>query len=197
VRLLVLYLRSRRAPAALACSVGVVAGLWVVSQAIDDPDATRTLGLLAVVAGTVATGSGLAGADIDLDRTAAIAWPPRRAGHVLGIGGVVLGIVAAASLTGHQLASAAQATRDAVGIGGLLALGAVALGANLAWVVPTTWTLLGVTVLPWHWQQSAEFTYQQVLTWMVQPPNTTPATSTALILGATGVLAYAILGPRR
>jgi hypothetical protein len=34
-----------------------------------------------------------------------------------------------------------------------------------------------------------------VLTWMVQPPDTTPATTTALILGASGVLVYAILVP--
>jgi hypothetical protein len=38
-------------------------------------------------------------------------------------------------------------------------------------------------------------TYRQVLTWMLQPADATPATVTALVLGATGVLAYAVLGP--
>jgi hypothetical protein len=31
----------------------------------------------------------------------------------------------------------------------------------------------------------------------VQPPDTTPATNAALILGANDILVYAILGPRR
>jgi hypothetical protein len=39
--------------------------------------------------------------------------------------------------------------------------------------------------------------YHQVLTWMVQSPDTTPATTTAMVLGASGVLVYAIFGPRR
>jgi hypothetical protein len=30
---------------------------------------------------------------------------------------------------------------------------------------------------------------------MLQPADATPATVTALVLGATGVLAYAVLGP--
>jgi hypothetical protein len=136
-------------------------------------------------------GSGLAGADIALDRTAAIAWPSRRAVHVIAAGVAVIGIVAATALTGDHLGSAAQITRDALGMIGLTALGAATLGADRAWIPPLTWTLLA-----WILLTMPSGTYQQVLTWMVQPPDTTPATITALILGATGVLAYAILGPR-
>src|SRR5262245_22899921 len=100
VRLLVLYLRSRRVPAALAAAVGSAAVLWWFAHATDDPRARATLALVAVVAGSAAAAAGLAGADVDLDRTAALAWPPRRAAHVIAAGAAVAGIVAAAALTG-------------------------------------------------------------------------------------------------
>jgi hypothetical protein len=190
MRLLVLYLRSRRAPAALATAVGGVAVLWSLSQATDNPAAHATLALLAAVAGTAAAGPGLAGADIDLDRTAAIAWPPRRAVHVI-TAAVVVGSIAATALTGDQMAPARRIVRDAVGMSGLTALGAATLGAGRAWVPSLAWTM--PTLL---WAPPGTALHQQVLAWMLQPAHTTPATVTALVLGAGGVLTYALLGPR-
>jgi hypothetical protein len=190
MRLLLLYLRSRQVPAALAAAAGGVAVLWWLGRATDD--AVRApLGLLAVAAGTAAAGAGLAGADIDLDRGAAFAWPPRRAAHVVAVGGAIIGIVAATALTGDQLAPARQVVRDVVGMSGLVALGAATLGASRAWVVPLTWTFLVLL-----WVPAAAATYQQVLTWMLQPAASAPAAITASVLGVSGVLAYAILGPR-
>jgi hypothetical protein len=191
MRLLLLYLRSRQVPAALAAAVGSVAVLWWLGQATDDPTAQATLALLAVAAGTAAAGAGLAGADVDLERTAAIAWPPRRAAHVIAVGGAIIGIVAASALTGDQLAPARQVVRDAVGMSGLVALGAATVGASRAWVVPLTWTLLVLL-----WVPAATATWQQPLAWMLQPAASAPAAITASMLGVTGVLAYAILGPR-
>jgi len=192
MRLLALYLRSRSAPLAAAAAVGSVAALWSIDRATDHR-AARVLALLAVVAATLAAGPGLAGADVDLDRTAAIPWPPRRAAHLVAAGAAVVGVVAATWLTGDQLAPAAQVARDAVGMTGLLALGAATLGASQAWVPPLSWTLLAWTVTALPWPSPA--TSRQVLTWMLQPTEATPATVTALVLGATGVLAYAVLGP--
>jgi hypothetical protein len=191
VRLLVLYLRSRRVPAALAVAVGGVAVLWSLSQAADNPAAVATAGLLAAVTGAAAAGPGLAGADIGLDRTAAIAWPPRRAAHVIVAAAAVVGIVAATALTGDQLAPAGRAVRDAVGMSGLVALGAAALGADRAWVPPLAWTMLALLAPP------ATAPYQQALTWMIQPAGTTSAAAVAVLLGVAGALAYAVFGPRR
>jgi hypothetical protein len=192
MRLLVLYLRSRRLPLAVAAAAGGVAAVWSIDR-VTDHRAAGLLALLAVVAATLAAGPGLAGADVDLDRTAAVPWPPRRAAHVVAAGAAVIGMVAATWLTGDQLAPAAQVTRDAVGMTGLLALGAATLGANQAWVPPLSWTLLSLTVMALPWPSPA--TSRQVLTWMLQPADATPATVTALLLGATGVLAYAVVGP--
>jgi hypothetical protein len=191
MRLLVLYLRSRNVPLAVAAALGSVAGLWSIDRATDHR-AAGVLALLAVVAATLAAGPGLAGADVDLDRTAAIPWPARRAAHVVAAGAAVIAIVAATGLTGEQLAPAAQVARDAIGMTGLIALGAATLGANHAWVPPLYWTLLAWTVMALPWPATS----RQVLTWMLQPADATPAIVTALVLGATGVLAYAVLGPR-
>jgi hypothetical protein len=46
------------------------------------------------------------------------------------------------------------------------------------------------------WLPAAASTWQQVLAWMLQPAASAPAAITASVLGVTGVLAYAILGPR-
>jgi hypothetical protein len=192
MRLLVLYLRSRRVPTALAAAVGGVAALWTLGQATDSQRAGALLGLLAVVAAIATAGPGLAGADIDLDRTAAIAWPPRRAAHVIAAGAVVIGLVAATGLAG-----AGQITRDAAGMSGLVALGAAALGAGRAWLPPLIWTLLAWTTRTMLWPAAGGATHQEVLTWMLQPARSTAALVTAVILGITGLGAYAILGPQR
>jgi hypothetical protein len=192
MRPLLLYLRSRNVPLAVAAAVGGVAVVWSIDRATGHRVA-GVLALLAVVAAALAAGPGLAGADIDLDRTAAIPWPPRRAAHVVAAAAAVIGMVTATWFTGDQLAPAAQVTRDAVGMTGLIALGAATLGANQAWIPPLSWTLLSWTVVALPWPLPA--TYRQVLTWMLQPADATPAIVTALVLGATGVLAYAVLGP--
>ncbi len=191
-----LHLRCRQVPTALVAAVGSLAVLWSLSQATDNPRVSASLGLLAVVAATAAAGSGLAGKDIDLDRTAAIAWVPRRAAHVIVIVAAVTGIVAATALTGDQLAPAAQITRDAAGMAGLLALGAVTLGASRAWIAPLTWTLLAQTLQDLHWPAPSGSTVQAVITWIVQSPATTSATITAVAVGTAGALTYAIFGPR-
>jgi hypothetical protein len=192
MRPLVLYLRSRNVPLAVAAAVGGVAALWSIDRATDHRVA-GVLALLAVVAATLAAGPGLAGADIDLDRTAAIPWPPRRAAHVVAAGAAVIGMVTATWLTGDQLAPAAQVTRDSIGMTGLIALGAATLGASHAWIPPLSWTLLSWTAVSLPWPLPA--THRQVLTWMLQPADATAAMVTALVLGAAGVLAYAALGP--
>jgi hypothetical protein len=189
MRLLVLYLRSRQVPMAFAAAVPSVAALWAVNLRA----AGALLGVLAVLAGVAAAGPGLAGADLDLDRTAALAWPPRRAAHLIAIGATVTGLLAATTLTTSPIAPTAQFIRDTTGMTGLLALGAATLGASRAWIPPLTatlagWTLLATAHLPPTWRP--------ILTWMFQPANSTTATITAALLAATGGLTYAVLGPR-
>lgn len=196
MRLLVLYLRSRQVPTAFVVAVFSVAALWALNLRAAGTPAGALPAVLAVITGAAAAGPGLAGADLDLDRTAAIAWPPRRAAHIIAVGATVIGIVTATALTTRPIAPTAQIVRDTVGMSGLVALGAATLGATLAWIPPAIWTLLASTLLATTWAAPAESTSQLMLTWMFQPTTATPATITATLLGATGTLTYAILGPR-
>jgi hypothetical protein len=180
---------------ALAAAVASVAGLWALGRAAGPERADPMLALLAVLVCAILAGSGLAGDDPDLDRTAAIAWPPRRMAHVLTVGATVVGIVTATAAFGDRLAPLGQTTRDAVGMTGLVALGAVTLGASRAWIPPLGWTLVASTLLNLAWTAPLA-AYQQVLTWMIQPTQSDPATATAMVLGVAGLLGYAVLGPR-
>jgi hypothetical protein len=192
MRWLVLHLRSRSVPVGLAVMIGSTLALWVLSRLTGDPGSRGTIALLAVLAGSGAVAPGLAGADGDLDRTAGIAWPPRRAAHVILAGAAMLGIVAATALT-----DTATLARNVAGLTGLVALGAVALGATRAWLPSGAWTVLGLWFLPPIGAPPTGPGYTVALTWMVQPAASATATTTAVLLGSAGTLAYALLGPRR
>jgi hypothetical protein len=193
VRFAVLYLRSRRTPAALALVLATTAALWAPGLLVDDPLTKLAFAVLAATIGAAATGSGLAGADLDLDRTAAIGWPPRRAVHVIAATAAVAGALAATTLLGEPLAPVAVMARDVAGLGGLTALGAATVGASRAWIAPVAWAAPTVMLggpLSGAW-------YKEVLTWMTQPAGTTSATATAAALATAGLLAYALSGSRR
>jgi len=192
MRWLILYARSRSMPTTLAVIVCCTLAAWGLGRTTDDPGIRGTLALLAVLAGVAAVAPGLAGADVDLDRTAAFAWPPRRFAHTVLAAAAVLGIVAAAALT-----SAGWLARDVAGLAGLLALGAATLGAARAWLPGIAWTVPSLGFSPPLGAPPTDPTVKVVLTWLAQPAASTPALITAITLGTTGTLMYALRGPRR
>ena len=149
------------------------------------------------LAATTAIAPGLAGADPDLERASAIAWPPRRAAHVIVAGAAVFGTLAATALAGEQSADAGQIARNVAGLTGLVALGAVVLGAARAPLLPVLWTVLVLWWAPPMGEPPTGPTYKVMLTWMAQPIEARPATVAAVTLAAAGTLAYAVLGSRR
>jgi hypothetical protein len=197
MRALVLYLRSRAAPGTAVAMLGCAVALWALGLAIDDPQTRALTALLAALAATTAIGHGLAGPDHDLDKIAAIAWPPRRAAHIIVAGAAVLTALAATALAGEQMSHASQLARNVAGLTGLVALGAVALGAAQAPLLPVVWTVIVLWWAPPLGQPPTRPTYKVVLTWMVQPPGTRAATVAAVILATLGAGAYAVLGSRR
>lgn len=195
-RPLLLYVRSRRIAASLAAAAGSTAALWVIAAALDDPAATRLVGRSAVALGVAAASPGLAGADIDLDRTAAIDWRPRRVAHVVLVVATVVGMVAATRLTGRPLGPVAEVARNAVGAAGLLTLAASSLGASRAWIPLLLWTTTAAQLLEHSWSAPRQPGYAQILTWPVQMAESGPALLAALVLGIGGTAAYAVVGPR-
>ncbi len=197
MRSLTLYLRSRAVPAAAAAVLVCAVGLWTLGLAIDHPQGRSLAALLVALAATAAVGPGLAGPDHDLERASAIAWPPRRAIHVIVAGAAVLGLLAATALAGEKMASLGHIARIVAGLVGLVALGAAVLGADRAPLVPVLWTVLVLRYAPPMGEPPTRPTYKVVLTWMVQPIEVEAATVSAVVLAAAGTLAYAVFGSRR
>ncbi len=190
MRWLILYIRSREVPAATGAAVAGTAVFWALGQLVADPAIRLNLAVLATVLVTGTIAPGLAGVDPALDRTAAIAWPPRRATHLVAATVAVAAVLAASTVVGRPLATAEVIVRGAVGFGGLAGLSVVVLGTGRAWLVPVSWTAMvlvgGLSGGAW---------YTKVLTWMVQPAGTTSATLTALALAVAGTIAYALVSP--
>ncbi|GAA0800728.1 hypothetical protein [Spirilliplanes yamanashiensis] len=186
-----LHLRARRVPAALvagALSTAILWAAWVwLSDAAEIAVEVTVPAILFAVAAAATT---LGGADEDLERTAARRWPPRRALHLLAALSAVLLLVVAAELTATSFAGPRIVLRDAAGLLGLAALGAVASGASRAWFGPVAWALAAIAL------RGGESTAMQVVTWPVQPETSRAATVTAAVLAVAGGVAYAVRGAR-
>jgi hypothetical protein len=193
MRLLALYSRGRRLPAAvLAALVGAIAldlAGWVFWQGSADVRSVT----FTVTIGVAAASIGLVGADIALERTASLPWLPRRAAHLIGLGIVIAGFALVAT---GVLCSPAVPTevviRDTAGQLGLLGLGAVLVGGSFGWVLPVLAMLLpNLPIIPEHTPLGTG------LTWLVQSSQSTTANVTGFTAAAVGLLAYSVLGCRK
>lgn len=192
MRWLTLYLRSRRAPVALAVTGACAVMMWTLWSVFSDASEVGfemvALTVLLLVAGLTAT---LGGPDDALDRSAAFAWPPRRAAHLLVAFLVIAGLPLLTLATGARFGPALLVVRDVAGLLGLTALGAATIGVARAWFAPLGWTL-GAILFP-----QAGPLLGRVLTWQSQPPDSTAAAVTATVLALGGLVVYAAAGPAR
>jgi hypothetical protein len=192
VRFLALYLRSRRVPLALAVAAGGTALTWTIwTLASDDRDVLSSVVILTVLILTAAFTHTLAPPDDELDRTAAVRWPPRRLAHLIAALTVIVALVLATQATGARFGPPAVILRDAAGLLGLFALGAAAVGPGRAVFLPVMWTLAAV-IFPQFQPLAGE-----VATWQHQPAASTPAAVTATVLALAGLIGYVATGPAR
>ena len=185
-----LYLRSHRLPEALLAATLLTAAVWALTASFsDDPAAAPNLVMMAVSLAVVAFSTTLSSTDDQLDRTAALPWPPRRAAHLLGLAAAVSVLLALTLMTSMTFGPLSFVVRDALGLTGLAALGAALLGPHRAWFPVVAWCTPVIFL--------SAVGRQPVLTWMIQPVDNRPATLTATALVVAGVLAYSVLGPPR
>jgi len=95
------------------------------------------------------------------------------------------------------MASAGQIARNVAGLTGLVALGAVLLGAARAPLLPVVWTIPVLWWAPPMGDPPTRPAYKVMLTWMVQRPDSEDATVAAIVLAVVGTFAYATMGARR
>lgn len=179
-----LYVRSRRAASNTGIALVSAAALGLLAAWSDSPDIEVVLALFAVTVVVSVAATSLSGPDAGLERTAALDWRLRRTVHVVAVGAVAAGAVAALGMPSDVV------VRNAIGLTGLAGLGVVVLGGGLAWCVPMAWTVVGVTVL-----LASRIPPAPLLTWPVQPADSGAATVAACVLGAAGLVAYALVGP--
>ncbi|WP_285551498.1 hypothetical protein [Actinoplanes regularis] len=192
MRWLLLYLRSRRAPMALAMAGGCTALMWSLWMVFSDSrDAGPELVVLTVLLLVAALTTTLVSPDGALERTAALSWPPRRAAHLMTALLLVVALLAATLVTPARFGPASLVARDAAGLLGLTALGATVISPSRSWFVPLGWTLAAI-LFP-----RSEGTLGPVLTWQTQAPGSGAAVVTALLLGVGGLVAYTVAGPAR
>ncbi|HWD01863.1 MAG TPA: hypothetical protein VG674_05305 [Amycolatopsis sp.] len=184
MRWLALYARSRRLPASFAalvvCTVAVrvLAGSdWSVLFA------ALTLGAAVAVAAT-----GLSGQDIDLDRTAAFGWSPRRLVHLATVGVLAVGVLL---LVQADVVPTAVILRDGLGLTGLAGLAATLFGGQFGWTFPLLWLVVGL--FPPRTPEAAA----HIIAWPLQPADISVTWWLAAALFAVGVATYSAVGARR
>jgi hypothetical protein len=194
MRWLVLYLRSRGVPVALAVAVGAVALVWAGWSALSESETVSERGVtLTVMFGVAAFTRTLSGADDALDHTAAVRWPVRRLVHVLAVGGAIVALLLPTLATDARFEPVGVVLRNTAGLLGLTALGAALFGTAVSWIAPMTWSI--ASVLPFL--DASPKLGMQVAGWLVQPVGTEVATACAAVLAVAGLVAYSWRGGPR
>ncbi|KFU82749.1 hypothetical protein SAMN04489729_6136 [Amycolatopsis lurida] len=185
-----LYARSRAMPASFAALVVSMAVIWFLAR---DRWSEIPVSLALLVAIAV-TAVGLGGQDIDLDRTAAIRWAPRRVVHLLLIGGLGIGAVLLPRLWEAERVPVEIIVRNASGLLGLAGIAAVLFGGAFGWTLPLAGFAVAFVVSA---TTSSTESAQLVITWPFQPAGVAEATWTAVVLAVTGLGTYSVYGARR
>jgi len=182
-----LYARSRRLPAAFGTLLVATTGVWFLGRGAWN----AVLAVLALTTAVAVAAIGLSGQDPDLDRTAALPWPVRRFAHLALIAVVAGAVVVGVQELGQPAVALSIVVRDAAGLAGLAGLAATIAGGQFGWTLPLAWCAISPFV------PNDKSTVSQVTAWLLQPPETTAATWTAVVLAVSGTLAYTVRGGRR
>ncbi|OOC03761.1 hypothetical protein [Amycolatopsis azurea] len=190
MRWAVLYARSRALPASFVALAVSMAVIWFLAR---DRWSMIPVSLALLVAIAV-TAIGLSGQDVDLDRTAAIRWVPRRGLHLLLIGGLGVGAVLLPRLWEADRVPVEIILRNAGGLLGLVGIAAVLFGGAFGWTLPLL--VFVVSFVVWATTSGTD-TVHLVITWLLQPADVAAATWTAAVLAVAGLGTYMVFGNRR
>lgn len=183
----VLYARSRRLAVPLLAPVAALIPLWLGNLVWSGGIGLSGM-LVVTTLGVTAASPGLAGQDHDLDRTASLPWPPRRAAHLVVLTAVTVGAAVLLDFFSDAGIPAEVVLRDTIGQVGMLALGVTLFGASLGWALPFLFFVLAfvpsISDLP-------------AAGWLIQPADENAALATALLAVVLGFAGYTLFGPRR
>ncbi|WIX81812.1 hypothetical protein QRX50_14155 [Amycolatopsis carbonis] len=187
MRWLALYARSRRLPVSLAALVLCT----VVIRLIVGSDWSTFFVSLTLGAAVAVAATGLSGQDVDLDRTAAFGWLPRRLAHLLLMGLLAAGVLLLVQAPGATQVAASVILRDGAGLLGLAGLAATLFGGQFGWTFPLGWIVVALFV------PGEPIELSRVLAWPLQPADVAVAWWVAGVLFVLGSGTYAVVGARR
>jgi hypothetical protein len=193
VRLLVLYMSSRRMPVALAAVVALAGGLriaaiwhWDTYGALQLPLVVETACATVVAAATVSPFGGQ-------ERASGHWLPMLRLAAALGLTTWAVIALAAAGAGAHLSGGFLDMTRNVAGIAGLALLGATALGGGLAWAGPVGYLVVAAYSLYAQWHGGGPST---PWIWPARPLADAGAWLCAGAVFAAGMTLIAVRGAR-
>ncbi|WP_326566246.1 hypothetical protein VSH64_30760 [Amycolatopsis rhabdoformis] len=184
MRWLTLYARSRRLPASLVALVLCP----LVIRVLAGSDWSVGFASLALGAAIAVAATGLSGQDVDLDRTAAFGWLPRRLVHLVLLGVIAVGVLL---LVRASEVPAPVILRDGLGLVGLAGLAAFAFGGQFGWTLPLLWLVVALFV------PGDPVGLYHVVAWPLQDSDIAVSWWLAGGLFLVGTGAYAAVGARR
>lgn len=193
LRLVRLHVASRRFPVALALLAACAAGL---RGALFGPwDAYGALQLpLVFEAGCAAVIAVMVGSPFGEPERATGRWLPfLRLGSTVALIGLAVGALAVAGIGAHLSGGFADVLRNVAGLTGIGLLCAFVLGAELAWIGPIAYLLVGVYALYTDWHPP---TLSTPWIWPARPPHDLGGALCAAAVLAVGMLVITIRGAR-
>ena len=193
-----LYLRSRRAPAALVALAAVGVILWAALEyhwwygAGNRPDEIPNL-LEACAAAIIGV---TAHSPFGEPERATGRWLPfLRPALILALCGAAIGFLALGAAAAYDpqagiglLNGMLPVVRNLLGFTGVALLLSLVVGGLLSWVGPLAWVLIC--------QCAAIANYSEPITWASRPPTDRGGWIAALVVFAVGLAAFTIRGPR-
>ncbi|SEE36558.1 hypothetical protein [Jiangella alba] len=192
-----LHVRSRYGPEVVAGVMVVALLAWAAAEWLssrpyfDGPQARPPVAALAPVFAAVLVSVTLAGADEELERSAARRWWPIRLAHVLIATAVCAAALALTGLWEPTRCGAAELARNTVASVGLVTVATALAGAARAWAPVIAYT--GVVYLAAPKPVIASTAWW---TWPVQPASAPLAWWAAAAWFAAGLVLYARNGAR-
>jgi hypothetical protein len=193
IRLVWLYVVSRRVPAAVAtiavCAVGLrlaLIGHWDAYGALQLPLVVEAASAAAI---TVSTASPLG----EPERVTGRWLPWLRLGGTVALTAFAVGALAAGAVGGHLAGGTLDVVRNVTGLAGLGLVCAVLLGGGLAWTGPTAYLIAGVYALYTQWHPPVLST---PWLWPARPPHDLGAAICAGLVYVCGLTAFTLRGAR-
>ncbi|MDR2988467.1 MAG: hypothetical protein LBV34_26895 [Nocardiopsaceae bacterium] len=193
IRLVRLYLASRRAAFALAAVIALAGGLrfamiwhWDSYGALQLPLVFET-GCATVIAATSASAFG------EQERAAGSWLPALRFGATLGLTVVALAALATAGLGTHMAGGMSGEVRNLAGAVGLGLLSAAACGGGLAWIGPAGYLVVAAYALYGLWHGGGPSTPWM---WPARPQADLGAWLCAAVVFAAGMTVITVRGAR-